>query len=267
MRKVIVHYHLFKNAGSSIDSCLRDSFDNAWLAFDPDVNQGAYTARQLIQIIEDHPHINAFSSHCLVPPILQDSINICPIVMLREPISRVLSAYTFEWQKQMGANAPIGELSDYIKEKLSLRRRNAIENFQTMRLAVTDPDERNPDPEKTDNDLVNNACQVIDSLPAFGLVECFDKSVAWLQNAYQADFPELCLQPISMNETQNSSVPLEQRHRKIADAIGDELYTELLMRNQMDIQLYAYAKGRFNALATPTSPSDSTNKTATQSVA
>jgi len=249
MRKVLVHYHLFKNAGSSIDSCLSDSFATQWHAFDPDANTGVYTANQLQSIIEAHPSTIAFSSHCLVPPLLTGSVKVSPIIILREPISRVLSAYAFEWQKQKGTDQPVGELSDYIEAKFKLRRRNAIENFQTMRLAVTDPDARNPDVEKSDAELIEAACAVIEALPAFGLVEQFDRSVAWLQQAYQTDFPELALQPVATNVTQTKSSPLWERHSSIAEKIGADLFSELILRNQMDIQLYAFALGRFNALA------------------
>jgi len=199
MRKVLVHYHLFKNAGSSIDSCLSNSYGDAWHSFDPDANTGVYTASQLQKIIENHPKITAFSSHCLVPPLLSGAIKVCPIIVLREPISRILSAYAFEWQKQNG------------------------------------------------------------------LVEQFDRSVAWLQQAYERDFPELRLRAISTNVTQTKNAPLCERHSSIAEKIGSELYAELIVRNQMDIQLYAYALGRFNAVATPQPDSPQQNNDSGQS--
>lgn len=247
MRKILLHYHLFKNAGSSIDRCLKESFGDRWHAFDPESASGVYTASELREIIDKNVEAVAFSSHCIVPPLLVDSPQVSPIIILREPISRVFSAYTFEWQKQKGVDAPVGELDEYIHAKFEMPRRNAIENFQTVRLSVTDDTQRCPDPDKSDVELVEAACQVIDSLPAFGLVERFGESVAWLQKLYSGDFPSLDLQPVAANVTQSSSKPLWVRQKAIADKIGTELYNELLLRNQMDIQLYAYATGRFNA--------------------
>jgi hypothetical protein len=248
MRKILLHYHLFKNAGSSIDRCLKASFGDRWHAFDPESPSGVYTASELREIIDENDRAVAFSSHCIVPPLLVGSTQVSPIIILREPISRVFSAYTFEWQKQKGLDAPVGELDEYIHAKFEMPRRNAIENFQTMRLSVTDDSKRAPASDKSDVELVEAACRVIDKLPAFGLVERFDESVNWLQQSYCKDFPGLDLQPVAANVTQSASKPLWVRNKAIADRIGDELYNELLLRNQMDIQLYAYAAGRFNAM-------------------
>lgn len=248
MRDVLVHYHLFKNAGSSIDRCLKDSFGDAWLAFDPESPSGLYTSKELDDIISQHAEAIAFSSHCIVPPLSGEVACVHPIVVLREPISRVMSAYLFEWKKQKNLEVVCGPLTDYIQQKFDLPRMNAIENFQTIRLSVTDSASNRPSSDASDDELVHSACRLVDELPAFGLVERFEESVRWLQRTYSPTFPRLDLQPVSANVLQKNEDSLADRYQKIEDQIGSELFEELILRNQMDIRLYAYALGRFNVL-------------------
>jgi len=248
MRDVLVHYHLFKNAGSSIDRCLNASFGDQWLAFDPEAGSGLYTADELDEIILQNPTVTAFSSHCIVPPVLNRVARIHPVVILREPISRTMSAYLFEWKKQKNLAEPSGTLGEYISAKFEHARASAIEDFQTIRLATTDPKSKRPARNATDEQLVQSACEFIDGLTAFGLVERFAESVAWLQDQYSPIFPSLDLKPVAANVTQTADVPMSQRHESIHDAIGQELFDELVSRNSMDTRLYDHAVGRFDEL-------------------
>jgi len=52
----------------------------------------------------------------------------------------------------------------------------------------------------------------------------------------------------TLNTTQDISVPMYQRHEKIKESLGSDIYDELIKRNQLDIKLYAFAQGRFNEL-------------------
>ncbi len=248
MRKVLVHYHLFKNAGTSVDQCLNSSFGESWKAFDPPPNRGMYTSNEFEKIIKSNPDIVAFSSHCLVPPVRLNDIEVSPIIILREPISRIMSAFKFEWGVQNEAPKTDNDLVAYVEKKFSMRRRNAIENFQTMRLAVTDPSATYPCNQLCDDEIYDNACQFIDSLPAFGLVEKFPESIEWLQSTYVNDFPKLELQPVSTNVTRTADLSLSDIHQQIENTVGSKLYAEIVARNLLDIRLYAYASQRFSAL-------------------
>ncbi len=246
MRDVLVHYHLFKNAGSSIDKCLEKSFADRWHAFDPESRNGIYTANELRAIIDAQPQATAFSSHCIVPPIPRDeSLRIHPIVVLREPISRVYSAYTFEWKKQMGLDKPKGSLAEYINMRFDKPRGNAIEEFQVIRLSCVDPDAVRVPVSTPDETMFNNACRFIDQLPAFGLVEAFTESVDWLQAAYEDKFPGLDLKPVAVNVTDAKTSTLAEKHDRIRNEIGNELFSDLVSRNRLDTRLYRYAVKRF----------------------
>ena len=71
IRNVIVHYHLFKNAGSSIEHLLKFNLGDQWLAYDSDSANGIIPSTDLEKLITDNPDKVAFSSHQIIPPLPQ----------------------------------------------------------------------------------------------------------------------------------------------------------------------------------------------------
>lgn len=246
MRNVLIHYHLFKNAGSSIDAILKNSFANNWFAFDPEKPPFHLTSVDLGRIINENPDTVAFSSHSIVPPLPMGEFTVYPLVVLRDPIARVMSAYIFEWKKQLFLDSPKGTLAEYIVEKFSKPRANAIEDFQAIRLSVADPVKPSSDLKQPDDLILQSAMAFISSLPLFGLVEKFQASLEMISSEYGPVFPELVTENIERNVTQSTGTPMHIRHQKIHDLVGNELYDELILRNQMDIKLYSYASGLFS---------------------
>ncbi|MCB1754984.1 MAG: hypothetical protein KDJ38_05655, partial [Gammaproteobacteria bacterium] len=84
-RNIIVHYHLFKNAGTSIDKMLKNSFGDAWENYDLPAAGARISPDSLQQYIEENPHLQASSSHQIVPPLPTGDLNVFPIVFLRDP--------------------------------------------------------------------------------------------------------------------------------------------------------------------------------------
>lgn len=266
MRKVVVHYHLFKNAGSSVDALLEKSFGESWHAFDPEEKSAVIPSKSLAEIIEQNEDKVAFSSHCIVPPLPQGDFQVFPIVVLRDPIARVMSAYLFEWKKQIQAEKPKGTLTEYIQEKLSKPRANAIEDFQTIRLAVDNVDRPTPILKRDDELILEDARKFVESLPVISLVEEFSTSLLLLEDYLKPHFPEMQFDVQAKNTTQDTAVPMHERHNKIKEMIGTDTYNELVLRNQLDIKLYAYAKGRFDVLKKQyTKGQDSSEKISTLS--
>lgn len=247
MRKVLVHYHLFKNAGSSIDFILQNAFEDKWVNYDPGDPPHLVSGDMLVSYLEENPSLEALSSHMLVPPLPVSDIQIFPILFIREPITRVMSAYLFEWKKQKGLEEPCGTLAEYIEAKLNAPRVNAIEDFQCIRIGNDDQSRVKPPKGLNDEQIFNNAVTVLNGLPAFGLVDKFDESMAWFNAAYSSEFPSLKFHNVARNTTQKIGRTLQERFEEMEALVGKELFDELLLRNQLDIKLYQYACGKFNA--------------------
>jgi len=250
MRNVIVHYHLFKNAGSSVDHILHSTFGEKWVNYDPGDPPHLVSGQMLADYLDDNPQLDALSSHMLVPPLPATNIGLHPIIFLREPITRVMSAYLFEWQKQKQLDKPSGSLTEYIESKFDKPRTNAIENFQCLRLCNDDPN-RIKATLKTDEELLQTAMNFISSLPAFGLVHRFDDSMDLFQSVYGRYFSDLKFESVTKNSTQNIDLNFQERIDHIEAQIGKKLFDELVLRNQLDIKLFQYACGLFDAYAIP----------------
>ena len=246
-RSVIVHYHLFKNAGTSIERLLKQSMGSAWTSWDKPQSGAKISGSELQHWLEENTHIRAVSSHQLVPPLPNGSFHVTPIVFLREPLSRVRSAWLFEWQKQLGLEEPKGPLADYIEDKFKQKNASVIANFQVSRLSNQNYDDVKQRLHRYHHELLPAACRFVDSLPFIGIVENFTGSLQLLRAATSKSFPELVIKEHRENVTDPSTASVEQRIESIRREIGNDLFDELCVRNRMDLQLYSYATGRFQA--------------------
>jgi len=246
-RSVLVHYHLFKNAGTSIERVLKQSFGKSWTSWDKPESSAKISGRELSQWLEENSHIKAISSHQLVPPVPVGEFHVTPIVFLREPLSRVRSAYLFEWQKQLGLEQPKGKLSDYIEEKFKQRNASVIANFQVSRLSNLNYDDVRQQLHRYNHDLLPAACRFIDSLSFVGIVERFSDSLVQMEACTRERFPDLVVKEHRENVTDASGKSVEQRIEELRKEIGNELFDELCVRNRLDLQLYSYASGVFQS--------------------
>lgn len=246
-RSVIVHYHLFKNAGTSIERLLKQSLKSNWASWDKPEAGAKISSNDLKQWLEENKRIRAVSSHQLVPPLPTGNIHITPVVFLREPLSRVRSAWLFEWQKQKGLKEPLGSLADYIEDKFKHKNSSVIANFQVSRLSNLKHDDVRQKLHRYNHELLPAACRFLDSLPFIGIVENFSESLTLMHEATRQRFPELIVKEHRENVTDSGPSTIEQRIESVRSEIGNELFDELCVRNRLDLQLYSYAAGRFQA--------------------
>jgi hypothetical protein len=241
LRKIVVHIHLFKNAGTSVDNILKRNFGPRWMSHDDEVPGHIICANQFNELVRSNPAVEAFSSHQVVPPLPDDSISIFPIVFIRHPIERVLSAYNFEWKTQKGLCTPEGELGRYIEEKMLKKRRNIIENFQTFRLSNTNIDRFHNVDKFDDYVLLDQAKEFIKKIPCIGIVDRFDQSIRLIQECANVHWPKLDFTPVHENISQNSLNTVEEKLDYIQDILGPASYHELIEANNLDLELYKYA--------------------------
>jgi NTP pyrophosphatase (non-canonical NTP hydrolase) len=247
-RHVLVHYHLFKNGGSSIERMLSDSYGERWATYDKPESGARISAEEMQAFLERQPELSAVSSHQLVPPLPFGRFQVTPILFLRHPLVRVKSAYLFEWKKQLGLDEAKGSLSEYIEEKFKNRDSSVIANFQVSRLNNNQYDNPRQPMGRHSPELLNRSKQLIDELPFFGLVERFGESLEWMRRETREHFPELDIREYHENALQSGDAGIGERTESLRAEIGDTLFDELCLRNSFDLQLYSYAEGRFQAV-------------------
>lgn len=96
-RPVIVHYHIYKNAGTSFDHVLRHNYGARHECFDGPFPFFSIDQEQLDRIIMRRPDTVAFSSHQVALPQPSSlDYRVLAAVFLRNPFLRIASIYRFK---------------------------------------------------------------------------------------------------------------------------------------------------------------------------
>jgi hypothetical protein len=241
-RHVIIHYHLFKNAGTSVDAILKRNFGARWIAQEYQPQPAATMAASVRSLLLERPDITAVSSHTLLLPLPEvPGVEIFPIIFIRHPIDRLHSAYTFEREQQSdteGARlAKETDFAGYLRARLEKPRERFCRNAQTFRLAMAIPPDGRPE--------LDRALQAFETLPFVGSVEAFGASVAALQRLLAGPFPGFHAFEAFENVTRPQQ-RLDHRLSGIRAEIGDELFETLGDANADDLALYHRSLNRYD---------------------
>jgi len=237
-RKIILHYHLFKNAGTSVDHSLKANFRGHWHA--QEGKASGWHSAEVTDYLLAHTEIKVLSSHTAMMPVpVIDGVNIYPVIFIRHPIDRVRSIYDFE-RKQTDVTegskmAKITDLCGFVEWRLQRKGDRSIRNFQTHRFAAAIAESQTAS--KLSEEA--RALLAIDALPFVGIVEQYDRSLARLQDWLLPVFEGIELQPTKANVTQRSDQSLDERLAALRAELGPTLYKALIDANQSDLNLYS----------------------------
>lgn len=241
-RHVILHYHLFKNAGTSLDAVLKRNFGDAWVTAEFPM-AGGDNSGALAKWIEAEPEARVFSTHTGRGPVPDvPGVRVFPVVFLREPIARIVSAYRFERHQDadtLGARlAREHDLAGYVRARLAMPRDRQCRDFQTHRLAGFVPGE---------GVELERALAALRTLPFVGIVERFDASLARLAALLPDELALSDAGAAHSNRTEGGSERLDDGLRELLDGA-----------NRGDAALYAAAREAFEAATAhaPTRPAE-----------
>jgi hypothetical protein len=242
-RAVLIHGHMYKNAGSTLDWSLQRCFGSGFVDHRDDeaMKTGAdYLQRYLLS----RPATTALSSHWLTFDLPQTGNPDYHLLMLfRDPMLRMQSVYHFE-RRQREATVPVQEwgkwnsFADYVGLKLRPQAGPVIKNYQTRYCSG--------DYFGTDLDRMFDAAVArIDATLNIGLVDRYAHSMALFEYNLRTVYPELDLSW----QVQNRSA---EGAGKDSDAIYAQMETELgalwdeaIAANQYDLRLLDYVRSRF----------------------
>ena len=242
-RKIVLHYHLFKNAGTSIERALRQVFGDGLHQLETGSPGGTLHPADAETYIDANQNLQALTSHQLRPPLPQGDYSVFPILLVREPLVRARSAYLFEWQKQLGLSEPKGSFADYVTSKLARPGPSVIANYQTTHISQHLPGSDGHTPFQ----LVDSALDFLGGLEGFGLVERYDETIEIINHGLVAFMGGTAYQLESRhdNVTQDNVQSLDQIHALMIDELGQQLFDELAQRNNLDSLLYLQAASLF----------------------
>ena len=233
-RTVVLHYHLFKNAGTSVEHLLKASFPGRCRTREFP-SKGRDNSALVAGWIKTTPRAVAYSSHTMLGPLPQiDGVDIVSLLLLRDPIARIVSAYKFE-QKQTadtwGAElAKSHDFEGYVRARLARDGDKQCRNFQANRLAMMRPGK---------GSYLERAVAALDAITVVGFVEEFEATMADLEVACRARGLNFKGRSVRRNAGPKEA-PIE---------ISPELEKELERANRADRALIAYLTARRRAVA------------------
>ncbi|KGE04901.1 sulfotransferase family 2 domain-containing protein [Pseudohaliea rubra] len=250
MKTVIVHYHIFKNSGSTFDKVLGMNFPGRHLAFDGPFDFSKISQDELLKILHNRDEI-AFSSHQVNLPVPTSlDVQILPVVFIRHPLLRLRSIYRFRKRGANDAGMPASFREWVQRSAAEPRGMLALSNAQTRNLAAV-YGRLAIHRRGADGGFCLDLSQALRNLDAVELLartEFFDHDVQRFSGVLRAHgiaFSYDGITPENVTAT-DLSAPLDERLEATRGELGDELYEKLLAWNAQDLQLVAYANARLD---------------------
>lgn len=239
-RNIIIHVHIFKNAGSTFDWSLNRNFEYKFIDHRDNIPMIKDKISYLINYLEKNPHIKALSSHHIHFEIKTiKNYQFHKVYFLRDPILRAKSVYTFE-KKQSNSDTPGSKkakqlsFKDFISWYLEDDSPRTIQNSQTAFCAGLDIDAI---PELS---TLKKAIFNIGQNPLIGVVERYDESMVIFEDVLTPFFPEIDLSYVIQNKTSNH-VNFDSNNKiKITNELED-IHDHLLKKNNLDLEIYRFA--------------------------
>ncbi len=251
MRSIILHGHLFKNAGSTFDWSLRRSFADGFLDHRDDTSMRDGGSDFLRSLIAEDPALVAISSH--VMPLMESTsreFKLFPVYFLRHPILRVRSVYDFEL-RQTPAMTPGAieakrkNFREYVEWRLDEKVGAIIRNYHSRYLGGL---RRRGASSKGDQEDYVKATQTLENIMFSPVVESYDISMVLLEEILKPNFPKIDLSYIAQNVTRKKdSSNIEKDLNALKKDLGD-IYTRLVSANEFDLCLYKKGIERLNAM-------------------
>lgn len=241
MRHIAMHYHIFKNAGCTVDAILRRHFGQHFGSIENANSWSTLPGNVLLRYVCENPELGAVTSHQARLPCPQtDGIQFHPIVFLRHPVDRAGSVYAFE-KRQPEDSADLGAkvarengMAEYVRWRLKDGNGSLLWNFQTAHIARREDDRR---AQISAEDLVL-ASDRLAALPFVGIVDRFDESIAQMRRYLFPVFGDIDTDHPPQHVSPGRQHGLEERIAEIRAELGESLYCELMDRNEYDLTLY-----------------------------
>ena len=244
-RFIFVHYHIFKNGGTTIESILRREFGGGFATVHGPRAGSVLDAKGLTKFLRLHPGISAVSSHHLrypKPDVRGWVIFDC--CFLRHPLERLVSLYNhFRREDSADPLCPRARRDtprEFMKRLLD-ESPNLVSDVQVTQLANAGAFTRPA--REHDREC---AAQVFCDMAVPGVVELFDESLVGAEYFLKPAFPALRLHHSPENVSQPALHRRQgnRRHTEetLVDLWGADVYSDLLPLNQLDLELFRRAK-------------------------
>jgi hypothetical protein len=238
-RHVIVHYHIFKNAGTTLAGALARNFGKEFASIDSPQHGRRLPPDELIAFLNANPHVAAISSHDLRPPApALAGTTIHELLLLRHPVDRIRSMCDFYRRSPVNQD-PLTKEAKHVSVSMFLQfvidnMPNLITNAQLNLVA-------NGGAKIPEQDDLDRAANVIGSMCGIGVVEEANIFAVTAECFLQQFFPGLSLSHNRENVSRGRAHRLNARLRHFSTVCGGKIYHKLVSLNQLDAKLVELA--------------------------
>ncbi len=241
VRFVLLHYHFFKNAGSTIEEILEHSFFENYARLDTADFDGAVSQGELIAFLRRHPRMKAVSSHQFRYPFPQEpGFLFFDLCFLRDPLDRLRSMYDYFREKpvpgepasKLAREQPLGGFIAELVKHHTYRVSNVQVNLLANGIVNDLPAEA---------DLAR-AREVMLRTSFLGVVDRFEESLIAGQYFLRPVFPNLALAQEPANISAGWEDALNERIEKFRRACDPDVFAELVRLNSLDAELVNCAR-------------------------
>ncbi|MDO5528440.1 MAG: sulfotransferase family 2 domain-containing protein, partial [Paracoccus sp. (in: a-proteobacteria)] len=244
-RTVIVHYHIYKNSGTSFDHVLTESFGDRHQLFDGPFPFFGIDQVQLDRIIRRRPAAVAFSSHqIMLPQPTSLHYRTLAAMFLRHPILRIGSVYRFKRAHADGtptsAAAQKYDFADWLRHCFKTPgEAGHVSNAQTRHVSA--PYMQTPLHQRHNGVLsydLDTARRNLNSVEMLGRTEYFERDVRRFTRIAEAH--GLSLQgpsEVRHNVTEHAEGSTEDRVAALLAELPDDLAQRLVAANAQDMAL------------------------------
>ena len=267
-RVVIVHCHMFKNAGSTLDWSLEQNLGGRFVRFWGDAN-GRTENQQLEKLLREDAQVCVVTGHKLRQTLpVVEGLKLLRVFILRHPIERAYSVYSFERGQVIttpgATQAKLLSFRDYVRWRMSPGSPPVIRNFQTSYCAgaVGGVGEQT-------GELLPRALNNLQATPLVATLELYDKSMVLFESMLREHFPGLDLSYVQQNVGRyrvrdagafrgfhfvrqflegvkqlpggHDSMNVEGRVSRILELLGPEVGDLLVAQNRNDLRLHQEA--------------------------
>ena len=256
MRLVILHYHILKNAGSTVEEILYRNFRERLLRFDIPDRDEQVTNAHLLSLLDENPHVSAVSSHQIYYPVPQaPGFLFFPLCFLREPLDRIRSIYDYFRDKpsagdpisELALSVGLGEFTAHLVEDYPWMINDVQVNLLANGLVNDQP--------KGQEDLERATERMLET-SFLGVVDCFNQSLVAGQHSLRTVFPNLDCGQEPVNVSGGMGRSIAERIESFRAACTPRIWSELVRMNQMDQELLSRARAeidrRFRQVDQPT---------------
>lgn len=239
VRNVLVHFHIFKNGGTTFDFALKREFGRRFAEFDGDRTRYVHLPDEIAAYLKSNSRVEALSSHHLRFPLPEASgLNLLPALFVRHPMDRMYSIYRYERnqksESQGSQHAKKLDFPDYVRWRLDQGPSNLLCNYHATVLTCNPRDGI----KEIDAELARKRLR---GATVCGVVDRLEESLALAERSLAPYFPELNLATTPQNVTAGRKASLQDRIDEAERACGAELFADVVGRNALDLELYELA--------------------------